>query len=138
MISHVPLFAGCSKSELRQIASLADEIDLPAGTKLTKEGASGKEFVVIVDGGAGGGPRAGARRQPPRPAASSAGNHPPTERTLAQDGHLSLGVREHLTGARPSPKGVLRYCGGAAPSDVGNKANCLVDFRRRADRGDPP
>jgi len=50
MISHVPLFAGCSKNELRQIASLADEIDLPAGTKLTKEGASGKEFVVIVDG----------------------------------------------------------------------------------------
>jgi CRP/FNR family transcriptional regulator, cyclic AMP receptor protein len=52
MISRVPLFAGCSKNELRQIASLADEIDLPAGTRLTKEGSSGKEFVVIVDGGA--------------------------------------------------------------------------------------
>ena len=52
MISHVPLFAGCSKTELRKIASLADEIDLPAGTRLTKEGASGKEFVVIVKGGA--------------------------------------------------------------------------------------
>jgi CRP/FNR family transcriptional regulator, cyclic AMP receptor protein len=52
MISRVPLFAGCSKNELRQIASLADEIDLPAGTKLTKEGSSGKEFVVIVEGGA--------------------------------------------------------------------------------------
>jgi CRP/FNR family cyclic AMP-dependent transcriptional regulator len=52
MISHVPLFATCSKTELRKIASLADEIDLPAGTRLTKEGASGKEFVVIVKGGA--------------------------------------------------------------------------------------
>jgi CRP-like cAMP-binding protein len=52
MISHVPLFAACSKTELRKIASLADEIDLPAGTRLTKEGASGKEFVVIVKGGA--------------------------------------------------------------------------------------
>jgi CRP-like cAMP-binding protein len=52
MISRVPLFAGCSKNELRQIAGLADEIDLPAGTKLTKEGSSGKEFVVIVEGGA--------------------------------------------------------------------------------------
>jgi CRP-like cAMP-binding protein len=50
MISHVPLFANCSKTELRKIASLADEIDLPAGTRLTKEGASGKEFVVIVKG----------------------------------------------------------------------------------------
>ncbi len=50
MISHVPLFATCSKTELRKIASLADEIDLPAGTRLTKEGASGKEFVVIVKG----------------------------------------------------------------------------------------
>jgi len=50
MISHVPLFAGCSKTELRKIAALADEIDLPAGTRLTKEGASGKEFVVIVQG----------------------------------------------------------------------------------------
>jgi CRP/FNR family transcriptional regulator, cyclic AMP receptor protein len=52
MISRVPLFATCSKAELRKIASLADEIDLPAGTRLTKEGASGKEFVVIVKGGA--------------------------------------------------------------------------------------
>jgi CRP/FNR family transcriptional regulator, cyclic AMP receptor protein len=52
MISRVPLFAGCSKNELRQVASLADEIDLPAGMQLTKEGSSGKEFVVIVDGGA--------------------------------------------------------------------------------------
>ena len=50
MISHVPLFAGCSKTELRKIAALADEIDLPAGTRLTKEGASVKEFVVIVQG----------------------------------------------------------------------------------------
>jgi CRP/FNR family transcriptional regulator, cyclic AMP receptor protein len=52
MISRVPLFAGCSKNELRQVASLADEIDLPAGMQLTKEGSSGKEFVVIVEGGA--------------------------------------------------------------------------------------
>jgi CRP/FNR family transcriptional regulator, cyclic AMP receptor protein len=52
MIARVPLFAGCSKNELRQIAALADEVDLAAGTKLTKEGSSGKEFVVIVEGGA--------------------------------------------------------------------------------------
>ena len=52
LIKRVPLFADCSKSELRQIAETADEVDVPAGTMLTKEGASGKEFVVIVDGAA--------------------------------------------------------------------------------------
>jgi CRP/FNR family cyclic AMP-dependent transcriptional regulator len=52
LIKRVPLFEDCSKSELRQIAETADEIDVPAGTTLTKEGASGKEFVVIVEGAA--------------------------------------------------------------------------------------
>jgi len=52
LIKRVPLFADCSKSELRQIAETADEVDVPAGTLLTKEGATGKEFVVIVEGAA--------------------------------------------------------------------------------------
>jgi len=52
LISRVPLFAGCSKRELGEIASLADELALPAGRKLTAEGASGQEFVVLVDGAA--------------------------------------------------------------------------------------
>jgi CRP-like cAMP-binding protein len=52
LIKQVPLFEDCSKAELRQIAETADEIDVPAGTTLTKEGASGKEFVVIVEGAA--------------------------------------------------------------------------------------
>jgi CRP/FNR family cyclic AMP-dependent transcriptional regulator len=52
LISKAPLFADCSKRELREIAGIADELAVPAGTTLTKEGASGKEFVVIVEGGA--------------------------------------------------------------------------------------
>jgi CRP/FNR family transcriptional regulator, cyclic AMP receptor protein len=52
LIGHAPLFADCSKRELREIASVADEVVLPAGTTLTKEGASGREFVVIVEGAA--------------------------------------------------------------------------------------
>ncbi len=52
LISRVPLFAGCSKRELGEIASLADEIALPAGRKLAAEGAFGHEFVVIVEGAA--------------------------------------------------------------------------------------
>src|SRR5262245_54566705 len=31
---------------------LADELDLPAGRKLATEGASGREFVIIIEGGA--------------------------------------------------------------------------------------
>jgi CRP-like cAMP-binding protein len=52
LISQAPLFAGCTKRELRHIAEIADEIVLEAGTTLTKEGATGREFVIIVDGAA--------------------------------------------------------------------------------------
>jgi CRP-like cAMP-binding protein len=50
LIAHVPLFAGLSKKELRAIASLADEIDLPEGKALIKEGERGREFFVLLDG----------------------------------------------------------------------------------------
>ncbi len=49
-IAKVPLFSRCSKRELERIARLADEIDLPAAKALTKEGARGREFFVILDG----------------------------------------------------------------------------------------
>jgi CRP-like cAMP-binding protein len=51
-ISRVPLFSRCSKAQLTQIAQLADEIDLPAGKTLTKEGTRGREFFVILEGSA--------------------------------------------------------------------------------------
>ena len=50
LIKRVPLFASASKSELAEIASIADEIDLPADKTLIKEGDSGHEFFVIVEG----------------------------------------------------------------------------------------
>ncbi len=52
LLASVPLFAECSRRELRQIAEAADEVVVPAGTVLTKEGSSGREFIVIVDGAA--------------------------------------------------------------------------------------
>jgi CRP-like cAMP-binding protein len=48
----VPLFARCSKRELTEVASIADELDLDAGSTLTKQGARGQEFVVIAEGAA--------------------------------------------------------------------------------------
>ena len=52
LIAAVPLFADCSRRELRELAETADEVVVPAGYALTKEGASGREFVIIVDGAA--------------------------------------------------------------------------------------
>jgi CRP-like cAMP-binding protein len=52
LIKRVPLFAGCSKRELDEVAAIADEIHLPEGRTLTKEGATGHEFLVLVDGAA--------------------------------------------------------------------------------------
>lgn len=52
LIAAVPLFASCSKRELAEIASLADELAVPAGRKLASQGARGHEFVVIADGAA--------------------------------------------------------------------------------------
>ena len=50
LLKSVPLFSGCSKDELAQIASLADELDLPGERELTHEGSTGKEFVILVEG----------------------------------------------------------------------------------------
>ena len=50
LLKSVPLFAGCSKAELRRLASIADEIDLRQGTVLTREGRTGHEFFVLIDG----------------------------------------------------------------------------------------
>jgi CRP-like cAMP-binding protein len=50
LIKSVPLFARCSKKELGEIAGLADEIDLPEGKRLIRQGERGREFFVLLDG----------------------------------------------------------------------------------------
>jgi CRP-like cAMP-binding protein len=52
LLKRVPLFAGCSKKELAEIALLADELDLPNAREITRQGASGREFLVLVEGSA--------------------------------------------------------------------------------------
>jgi CRP-like cAMP-binding protein len=49
-ISRVPLFAHCSKRELAEVAALADEVELPQGTVLAREGKPGQEFFVLLEG----------------------------------------------------------------------------------------
>jgi CRP-like cAMP-binding protein len=50
LIKRVPLFSKLSKSMLKEVASIADEIDLPEGKKLTREGERGREFFVLIEG----------------------------------------------------------------------------------------
>ena len=50
LLKRVPLFAGCSKAELRQLSSIADELDLREGTVLTRQGRVGHEFFVLIEG----------------------------------------------------------------------------------------
>ena len=52
LIAGVPLFARCSRRELAEIASLADEIDLREGKEMTREGERGREFFVLLEGDA--------------------------------------------------------------------------------------
>lgn len=49
-LAQVPLFAGLGKKQLRQISSLATELDAADGRVLTREGEQGNEFIVILDG----------------------------------------------------------------------------------------
>ena len=50
LLKRVPLFERCSQRELGQIAMLADELALPGARDLTREGASGFEFIILVEG----------------------------------------------------------------------------------------
>ena len=50
LLAGVPLFAGCSKRELGELALVADELDVPAGRTLMRQGDRGREFIVIESG----------------------------------------------------------------------------------------
>jgi CRP-like cAMP-binding protein len=51
-LRRLPLLAGVSARELRAVSKVVDEIDVPAGYTLTREGEAGHELVFIVDGSA--------------------------------------------------------------------------------------
>ena len=49
-LRRAPLFEGLSKRELTELARVTDELAVPEGTVLCKEGGIGGEFFVILDG----------------------------------------------------------------------------------------
>jgi CRP/FNR family cyclic AMP-dependent transcriptional regulator len=46
----LPIFARCTDDELRRIDSLADEVHVPAGRAMVRQGELGREFALIVEG----------------------------------------------------------------------------------------
>ena len=50
LISRVPLFRGCGSREIEWIGGLADEVDVEAEYVVLREGATAREFIIVVDG----------------------------------------------------------------------------------------
>lgn len=50
LIGSVSLFQGLGRKELEQIAQLVDDVDIPAGKVLMRQGESGAEMFVIASG----------------------------------------------------------------------------------------
>lgn len=46
----LPLFEDLSRRQLIDVARLTDDLDVPTGTVLCKEGSRGDEFFVIIEG----------------------------------------------------------------------------------------
>lgn len=49
-LGKVPLFAHCTSKDLEFVASRADEVEVPAGRQLVRQGHPGDTFYVLLDG----------------------------------------------------------------------------------------
>lgn len=50
LISKIPLFSKLSKKGLGDVARIADELDLPKGKVMAKQGDRGREFFILLEG----------------------------------------------------------------------------------------
>ena len=50
LLATVPLLAGLGRKELEAVGALCDEVDLPAGRVISRQGSTADAFYVIVDG----------------------------------------------------------------------------------------
>jgi CRP/FNR family transcriptional regulator, cyclic AMP receptor protein len=50
LLGGVPLFSACTKRDLSRIASLVEELEVPKGKVLMRQGDSGRECYVIAEG----------------------------------------------------------------------------------------
>jgi CRP-like cAMP-binding protein len=49
-LGQVPLFSGCSRKELAFLVTRTDEVDVPAGRTLIKQGSPGDTFYLLLEG----------------------------------------------------------------------------------------
>lgn len=49
-LARVPLFSGLTKQQLSRIGNLMTTLTEPAGKVLTREGETGREFIIVLDG----------------------------------------------------------------------------------------
>ena len=52
LLRSIPLFAGFGRRELERLGQLADQVDLPEGRVLMRQGESGSEAFIIMEGNA--------------------------------------------------------------------------------------
>lgn len=50
LLRSIPLFAGFGRRELERLGQLADQVDLPEGRVLMRQGDAGREAFVMVQG----------------------------------------------------------------------------------------
>ena len=50
LLQRIPLFAGLNRHQLERLGMLADEVDVPAGKVLMRQGDSGSDMMVLVRG----------------------------------------------------------------------------------------
>lgn len=53
LLKRVPLLSGLGRREIEEVGRLAEEVDVPAGRVLMREGDTGREFYVLVRGSVG-------------------------------------------------------------------------------------
>lgn len=49
-LKSAPLFEGLSRKELVELARVSEDLEVPPGKVLCKEGESGREFFVLIEG----------------------------------------------------------------------------------------
>jgi CRP-like cAMP-binding protein len=50
LLAQVRMFSSLNKKELRQIARVAEQVKVSAGTEIVREGTPGHEFYLVVSG----------------------------------------------------------------------------------------
>ena len=53
LLKRVPLLSALGRREIEEVGRLAEEIDVPSGKVLMREGDTGREFYVLVNGSVG-------------------------------------------------------------------------------------